>query len=129
MSRPTRSDGLSCKVTVVGNAPVLPDPARVEDIQSSDLVIRVNCLALDEPGGLPQVGTRCNVLLASRYAPVTPWTFRDYKRRAYLIPQAGVRRALQSDAAAALLALRPRGTPRSLRPGSSRSFSSATTGA
>ena len=44
------------KVTVVGNAPVLPDPARVEDIQSSDLVIRVNSLALDEPGGLPHVG-------------------------------------------------------------------------
>ncbi len=77
------------KVTVVGNAPVLPDPARVEDIQSSDLVFRVNSLAPDEPGGLPHVGTRCNVLLASRYAPVTPWTFRDYKRRAYLIPQAG----------------------------------------
>ena len=37
------------KVTVVGNAPVHPDPARVEDIESSDLVIRVNSLALDEP--------------------------------------------------------------------------------
>lgn len=77
------------KVTVVGNAPVLPDPARVAEIESSDLVIRVNCLALDEEGGPPCVGTRCNVLITSRYAPVTPWTFRDYKRRAYLIPQAG----------------------------------------
>ncbi len=77
------------KVTVVGNAPVLPDPARVEDIQSSDLVIRVNSLALDAPDGPPHVGTRCNVLVTSRYARVTPWTFRDYKRRAYLIPQAG----------------------------------------
>jgi hypothetical protein len=77
------------KVTVVGNAPLPPDPARVEDIQSSDVVIRVNSLALDEPGGPPCVGTRCTVVVTSRYAPVTPWTFRDYKRRAYLIPQAG----------------------------------------
>ena len=77
------------KVTVVGNAPVPPDPARVEDIESSDLVIRVNSLALDEPDGPPCVGTRCNVLIISRNAKVTPWTFRDYKRRAYLIPQAG----------------------------------------
>lgn len=77
------------KVTVVGNAPLGPDPARVAEIQSSDLVIRVNSLALDPPDGPPCVGTRCNVLVVSRYAPVTPWTFRDYRRRAYLIPQAG----------------------------------------
>lgn len=77
------------KVTVVGNAPVHPDPARVAEIESSDLVIRVNSLALDEEGGPPCVGSRCNVLITSRYAPTTPWTFRNYRRRAYLIPQAG----------------------------------------
>lgn len=76
-------------ITIVGNAPVAPDPERVARIQGSDLVIRVNRLALDEPGGPPCVGTRCHVVIMSRYAPATPWTFRDYKRRAYLIPQAG----------------------------------------
>ena len=88
------------KVTVVGNAPLPPDPERVADIQSSDVVIRVNSLALDEPGGPPCVGTRCTALMASRYAPVTPWTFRGYKRRAHLIPQAGfgVRSAMMPQA-------------------------------
>ncbi len=77
------------KVTVVGNAPLEPDPDRVAEIDGSDVVIRINSLALDEPGGPPCVGTRCHVAVMSRYARVTPWSFRDYKRRAYLIPQAG----------------------------------------
>jgi hypothetical protein len=77
------------KITVVGNAPLEPDPARVTEIDSSDLVFRVNSMALDQPGGPPCVGTRCHVLVVSRYAPVTPWMFQNYRRRAYLIPQAG----------------------------------------
>lgn len=78
-----------CKVAVIGNAPLESDPARVADIDSSDLVIRVNSMALDDPGAPQCVGTRCHVMVLSRYAPVTPWMFRDYRRRAYLIPQAG----------------------------------------
>ncbi|HEU5242269.1 MAG TPA: hypothetical protein VFU25_09655 [Ornithinibacter sp.] len=77
------------KVTVVGNAPLPPDPARVAEIDGSDLVFRMNSMALDDPGAPPCVGTRCHVLVVSRYAPVTPWMFQDYRRRAYLIPQAG----------------------------------------
>lgn len=77
------------KVAVIGNAPLEPDPARVAEIDSSDLVIRVNSMALDDPGAPECVGTRCHVLVLSRYAPVTPWMFQDYRRRAYLIPQAG----------------------------------------
>jgi hypothetical protein len=77
------------RITVVGNAPLEPDPARVAQIDSSDIVIRLNSLALDRPGGPPCVGTRCTAVVLSRYAPVTPWTFEDYRRRAYLVPQAG----------------------------------------
>lgn len=77
------------KVAVIGNAPLEPDPARVAEIDSSDLVIRVNSMALDDPGAPECVGTRCHVLVLSRYAPVTPWMFQNYRRRAYLIPQAG----------------------------------------
>jgi hypothetical protein len=77
------------KVVVVGNAPLEPDPTRVEEIDSADLVIRINSMAMDDPGAPPCVGTRCHVVVVSRYAPVTPWMFQDYRRRAYLIPQAG----------------------------------------
>lgn len=77
------------KVTVVGNAPLGPNPERVAEIDSSDLVFRMNSLALDDPGGPPCVGRKCDVVVVSRYAPVTPWMFQDYRNRAYLIPQAG----------------------------------------
>lgn len=76
-------------VTVVGNAPLEPSSERVTRIDGSDLVFRMNSMALDEPGSSQCVGTRCHVLIVSRYAPVTPWMFQDYRRRAYLIPQAG----------------------------------------
>ena len=76
-------------VVVVGNAPLAPDPERVAGIDSADLVFRINCLALDDPGTPPCVGTKCDVVVVSRYAPVTPWMFQDYRQRAYLIPQAG----------------------------------------
>jgi hypothetical protein len=77
------------KVAVIGNAPLGPDAARVAEIDSSDLVIRVNSMALDDPGAPQCVGTRCHVMVLSRYAPVTPWMFQNYRQRAYLIPQAG----------------------------------------
>jgi len=76
-------------VVVVGNAPLDPDPARAAEIDGADLVVRMNCLALDRPGAPPTVGTRCHVAVVSRYAPVTPWMFQEYRHRAYLIPQAG----------------------------------------
>jgi len=77
------------KVAVVGNAPLEPDAARAAEIDSSDLVIRANSLALDEPGDPPCLGTRCHVLILSHATRTTPWVFQDYRRRAYLVPQAG----------------------------------------
>jgi len=77
------------KVVVMGNAPLQPDPDRAAEIDSADLVFRMNSLALDNPGDPPAVGTKCHVVVVSRYAPVTPWMFQDYRKRAYLIPQAG----------------------------------------
>ena len=77
------------RVAVVGNAPLGPDEARADELDGVDLVIRVNALSTDRPGGPRCVGRRCHAVIVSRYAPVTPDTFRDYRRRAYLIPQAG----------------------------------------
>ena len=76
-------------VTVVGNAPLDPDPTRVARIDGSDLVIRMNAMALDDADSPPCVGTRCHVVLLSRYARVTPGMFQDYRERAYVVPQAG----------------------------------------
>jgi hypothetical protein len=77
------------QVAVVGNAPLQPDAHRAAAIDASDLVIRVNAMMLDAPGAPPSVGTACNVVILSRSTAITPWVFHDYKRRAYLIPQAG----------------------------------------
>lgn len=77
------------KVAVVGNAPLEPDPDRVAELNSSDLVLRANSLVLDEPGEPASVGSACHVVLLSRSTRMTPWVFQDYRRRAYLVPQMG----------------------------------------
>lgn len=77
------------KVAVVGNAPLAPDAARAAEIDSSDLVLRTNAMMLDEPGGTPCLGRACHAVLMSRSTRLTPWTLHDYRRRAYLVPQAG----------------------------------------
>jgi hypothetical protein len=77
------------KVAVVGNAPLPPDAARAAEIDSADLVIRVNSLMLDEPDAPPAVGTACHAVVLSRSTRITPYVFADYRRRAYLVPQAG----------------------------------------
>lgn len=77
------------KITVVGNAPLEPSADRAAEIDSSDLVVRANSFVLDEPGGEPTLGTKCHVVILSHATWATPWVFRDYRRRAYLIPQAG----------------------------------------
>lgn len=76
-------------VAVVGNAPLQPDTQRAAAIDASDLVIRMNSMMLDEPGEPPCLGTACHVVLLSRATRITPWIFRDYRRRLYLVPQAG----------------------------------------
>lgn len=77
------------KVAVIGNAPLPPSAERAAEIDSADLVIRTNSLVLDEPDAAPCVGTACHVAVVSMSTKMTPWVLRDYRRRAYLIPQAG----------------------------------------
>ncbi len=77
------------KVAVVGNAPLQPSADRAAEIDASDLVFRANSLVLDEPTDEPTVGTACHVVLLSHATRNTRWVFRDYRRRAYLAPQAG----------------------------------------
>jgi hypothetical protein len=77
------------QVAVVGNAPLAPDPERARRIDACQLVIRANSMMLDDPSGPGTVGTACHVVVLSRGTAVTPFVFRDYRRRAYLVPQAG----------------------------------------
>ncbi len=77
------------QVAVVGNAPLQPDAGRAAAIDAGELVIRTNAMMLDAPGGPPCVGTACTAVILSRSTAITPWVFHNYRRRAYLIPQAG----------------------------------------
>jgi hypothetical protein len=76
-------------VCVVGNAPLRPRQDRAERIDACDLVIRANSLVLDEPGGTGCVGRECHAVLLSRSTRMTRWVFQDYRKRAYLLMQAG----------------------------------------
>jgi hypothetical protein len=77
------------KIAVVANKPVEPDAARAAEIDSSDLVFRMNSLQLDEPDQPPCLGTVCHVVFLSRAARITPWVFRNYSDRAYIVMQTG----------------------------------------
>ncbi len=77
------------RVAVVGNAPLYPDAGRAATIDAADLVIRLNSFVLDGPRSEPTVGTACHAVLLSRATKFTPWTMRDHRQRAYLVPQAG----------------------------------------
>ncbi len=73
------------RVAVVANAPLGPSEERADLIDSSDLVIRCNSLALDAPAGPPCVGTRTNVVVAARTTRPTPGFLHDYRNRAYFV--------------------------------------------
>lgn len=72
-------------VAVVGNAPVDPSDERAAMIDSCDLVFRVNGFALDEPGRPCALGSRTHVVAFTRGVRATPWLFRDYRDRLYLL--------------------------------------------
>lgn len=76
-------------VTVVGNAPLPPSPERAARIDASDLVVRVNGFALDEPDGPAVVGSRADVVVVQWGVLATPWLFADYTRRLYLLNEPG----------------------------------------
>ena len=77
------------RVAVVGNAPLEPDAARAEQIDSADLVIRCNSFVLDKPGGEPRLGRRVDVVVLARVTRPTVDVFDEYWRRAYLVVDAG----------------------------------------
>lgn len=76
-------------VAVVGNMPMAPDAERAKSIDACDLVFRVNGFVLDEPGAPPTVGGRCDVVVFNRGVRATPWVFRDYPERLYLLVEPG----------------------------------------
>ena len=76
-------------VAVVGNMPLPPDADRAKAVDACDLVVRVNGFVLDEPGAEPTVGSRCHVVVFNRAVRATPWLFKDYRRRLYLMVEPG----------------------------------------
>lgn len=77
------------RVAVVGNAPLPPDAERASAVDDCDLVIRVNGFMTDEPGSPPTVGRRVHVVVFNRALRATPWVFRNYTRRLYLLVEPG----------------------------------------
>lgn len=73
------------RVAVVANAPLSPSAERRDLIDSADVVVRCNSLALDRPGAPPCVGTRTNVVVTARTARPTPGFLADYRNRAYFV--------------------------------------------
>lgn len=76
-------------VAVVGNAPLPPSEARAQAIDGCDLVLRVNGLALDTDERPAAVGRRADVVVLNRGVLATPWLFRDYRARLYLLVEPG----------------------------------------
>jgi len=73
------------RVAVVANAPLPPSEERRDLIDSADVVIRCNSLALDDVDGPPCVGTRTNVVVTARTTRPTPGFLTDYRNRAYFV--------------------------------------------
>ena len=73
------------RVAVVANAPLEPSEERRDLIDTSDLVIRCNSLALDRVDDPPCVGTRTNVVVTARTTRPTPGFLKDYRNRAYFV--------------------------------------------
>ena len=57
------------KVAVVGNAPLPTEEARAEEIDTADLVIRVNSFVMDRPGEPRCQGGRVDVVVWNRITP------------------------------------------------------------
>lgn len=76
-------------IAVVGNQPLPEDPQRAKAVDACDLVIRVNGFVLDEPDGPPAVGSRVHVVVFNRALRATPYVFRDYRKRLYLMVEPG----------------------------------------
>jgi hypothetical protein len=77
------------RVAVVGNAPLEVSAERQQAIDSADLVFRCNSFVLDQPGEEPRLGTKTDVVVAARQARISPCFLQGYRRRAYLMMDAG----------------------------------------
>lgn len=75
------------KVAVLGNAPLQPDERRAQDIDSADLVLRVNSFVLDDSEGPATQGRQVHAVVFNRRLRATPWFFDRYRERAYLMTE------------------------------------------
>lgn len=77
------------QIAVVGNAPLEESGERAGSIDASDLVIRCNSFALDEPGEPRCSGRRTHVVVVNGATRISPWLFAGYSDRLYLKSQPG----------------------------------------
>jgi len=73
------------KVSVLGNAPLGASDGRADDIDSADLVIRVNSFVTDTPGAARCQGARTDVVVWNRITRATPFLYAGYRERLYLM--------------------------------------------
>ncbi|TPW73543.1 glycosyltransferase family 29 protein [Schumannella sp. 10F1B-5-1] len=76
-------------IAIVGNAPQEPSAERAHQIDSADLVFRVNGFRLDRADEAPTVGRRADVVMFNRGLRATPWFFEGYRSRLYLMVEPG----------------------------------------
>ncbi len=76
------------KVAVVGNAPIAPSAERAEEIDSADLVIRVNSFVLDGDSDPPTQGRKAHCVVFNRNLVATPLSFEGYRDRLFLLSEA-----------------------------------------
>lgn len=84
---PLNGGRVPATVAVVGNAPASPSVARAERIDAADVVVRMTTFAVD--GGYAAIGTRTDVVVVHRALRPGPDTFRDHRRRLYLLAEPG----------------------------------------
>ncbi|HLN77167.1 MAG TPA: hypothetical protein VK204_08985 [Nocardioidaceae bacterium] len=73
------------KVAAVGNAPLEPSDARAAEIDSCDLVIRVNSFVMDRPEQPRCQGSRVDIVVWNRITRATPFLYENYRDRLYLL--------------------------------------------
>ena len=84
---PLSAGRLPSRVAVVGNAPVATSRQRADAIDGADLVVRMTTFAVDRDR--PAVGGRTDVVVLHRALVPGPDTFRDHRRRLYLLAEPG----------------------------------------
>lgn len=75
------------KVAVVGNAPLEPSINRAREIDSADLVVRVNSFVLDKPQSPPCQGSRVDIVLWNRITRATEFLYAGYRDRLFLMAE------------------------------------------